>query len=431
MQFADRSRINFIAVLTGIALAITLASPSSAGAALDAGQLVEVAIEVNPQIQAMRAQWQAAEHQILQNYAPADPIFNYANLDSSKDFNAAEHSHAITQNFQFPGKALFQADQSRTTANIARLAYEAAIRDLRAAVETGYYQVLLDEALVDVSGENIENLHQVLKVTQTAYTGQQAAQSDVITAEVNLAQAQLQRRQYLTNRANDETALNQLLYRNPDSPLDLDRTLHLQSVSLPLSKAVDMAFNVRQEILEAALNERNQTTAVTLAKMEYLPDYSVGYEYDYFLQPGTQPLPTVNQGNTWSIGFNVPVFFWLHQREDVKSAEYSLRAARSSLRLIRSQTAASVTQLYRTMQFAYESAQLYRDSLIPLGNQDFTVALTAYQGRAIDFLALSVALQASYTNRVGYLQASNQFLAGEVALEQAIGAPLPNEAHQH
>ena len=63
-------------------------------AGLDAAQLVEVAVEANPQVKAARARWQAAVHWIKQNYAPADPIFGYANLDSpTNGFNqASEHS---------------------------------------------------------------------------------------------------------------------------------------------------------------------------------------------------------------------------------------------------------------------------------------------------------------------------------------------------
>ena len=95
----------------------------------------------------------------------------------------------------------------------------------------------------------------------------------------------------------------------------------------------------------------------------------------------------------------MPVFFWIHQSEDVKAAQYALEAARSNLKLIRSQTAAAVTQLFRSAQFAYESAQLYKESLIPLANQDFRVALIAYQSSKIDFLTLSAALQASYATR--------------------------------
>jgi outer membrane protein, heavy metal efflux system len=405
----------------------SIASHAGAESGLNANQLVELAVESNPQIHSMHAQWQAAEHQVLQNYAPADPVFTYANIDASHGLlnHAATHSHQLTENLQFPGKALLQAEQAQRTATIARFAYEAAIRDLRAAVETAYYQVLLDQALIDINSQNIENLHQVLKVSEIAYSAGQAAQTDFIAAEVNLALAQLQQRQFQLNHANDETNLNQLLYRDPDNPLNLDRTMRLDRMTLQLQTAVDMAFRARQEILEAALSERNQNTALELAKFEYLPDYQVGYAYDHFLQSGAQPLPDVTHGNTLTIGFNLPVFFWIHQNEDVKAAQYALEAARSNLQLIRSQTASTVTQIFRSAQFAYESAQLYQGSLIPLANQEFKVALIAYQGQKIDFLTLTSALQASYATRANYLQSANQFLAGRVALEQAIGAPLP------
>jgi outer membrane protein TolC len=387
-------------------------------------QLVEAAIEVNPQVRAAREQWEAAQHQILQNYAPADPTFTYGNVESSKNFNAALHSHSFSESFQFPGKALLQANQAKGTAEIARLTYEAAMRDLRASVEAAYYQVLLDEALIDVNAENIANLKQVVGVVQTQYTANQATQADLIGAQLALSQAQLQQRQYETNRANDRVGLNRLLYRKPASPLNLEHQVQLQRLDLPLDRAIDKATHARQEILEAALAEKNSITAVKLAEMEYLPDYTVGYEFDYILQPGAQPLPGVTQGHTFSIGFNIPIFFWIHQREDVRFAEHSLQAARYSMNSVLSQTEATVTQLYQSVQFAYESAQQYKAALIPMSDKEFRVALIAYQTGKVDFLTLSAGLQSTYAARITYLQDANQFLAGEVALEQAMGRPL-------
>jgi len=388
-------------------------------------QLVKVAIESNPQIHSMRAQWEAAQHQILQNYAPADPTFSYSNVDSSKDFNAGTHAHSFSENFQFPGEAFLQADEARRTAEIARLTYEAAVRDLRAGVETAYYQVLLDEGLIVINGENIANLKQVVRVTQVQYTAGRAAQSDLIGAELALEQAQLQQRQYQTNRLNDRAGLNQLLYRKPASPLNLQQKIELKPLELRLDKAVDTATQARQEILEAALTEKNSTTALTLAEMEYLPNYTVGYEFDYFLQPGTQPLPSVTQAHTFSIGFNMPVFFWIHQREDVRAAQHSLEAARYGMNSVLSQTEATVTRLYQSTQFSYESAQVYSGQLIPLADKEFKVALVAYQSGKVDFLTLSSALQSDYASRLTYLQNANSFFAGEVALEQAMGVSFP------
>ena len=60
----------------------------------------------------------------------------------------------------------------------------------------------------------------------------------------------------------------------------------------------------------------------------------------------------------------------------------------------------------------------------PLAGQGVNVALVAYQGGKIDFVALSSALQQRNTARVTYLQQTNQFLAQRSALEQAIGRPL-------
>jgi outer membrane protein TolC len=410
-------------------LTVWLASIGTVWAAeeqpLTVEQLVEVAIEVNPQVRAAKEQWDAAQHEILQNYAPADPTFTYGNLESSKDFNAAVHVHSFSESFQFPGKALLQADGAKRTAEIAGLTYQAAIRDLRAGVETAYYQVLLDEALIGINAENIANLRQVVHVTQIQYTANQATQADLIGADFALAQAQLQQRQYQTNRANDRVRLNQLLDRRPASPLNLEPKIRLKPLELRLDKAVDTATHARQEILAAALAEKNSTTALKLAEMEYLPDYTVGYEFDYILQPGARPLPTVSQGHTFSIGFNLPIFFWIHQREDVHAAQHSLQAARYSMNSVLSQTEATVTQLYQSAQFAYESAQEYSGSLIPLADKNFKVSLVAYQAGKVDFLTLSSALQSAYAARVTYLQNANQFLAGEVALEQAMGTPLP------
>jgi outer membrane protein TolC len=172
---------------------------------------------------------------------------------------------------------------------------------------------------------------------------------------------------------------------------------------------------------ESALSEKNSTTALKLAEMEYLPNYTLGCEFDYFLEPGAQPLPNVTQAHTWSIGFNIPIFFWIHQREDVHAAQHSLEAARYGMNSVLSQTEATVTQLYQSAQFAYESAQIYSGRLIPLAEQNFKVSLVAYQSGKVDFLTLSSALQSDYASRLTYLQNANQFFAGQVALEQAMG----------
>jgi outer membrane protein, heavy metal efflux system len=416
--------------LAAFALALLMpafgAGPAGAEAPITANQLVEMAIQANPQVKSARYRLQSAEHSIKQTVAPNDPIFTYTNSDSVKSpvGRASLRQFNFTESFQFPGKAFFQRDQALRTAEIARLTVAAAIRDLRAAVLTGYYQLLLDTATAEVNRDNNASLEQVLKVTQIAYSASQVTQTDVISAEFDLTAGRQLQKQYETAIANDQTTLDQLLFRPPGEHLNVDRTLKLEALTVPLDPLIDRAYAARQEILEAALTERNFNTALSLAKMEYLPDFTAGVQYDQYLVPSFAP--TNSQPNDWVgiIGFNLPIFFWIKQNEDVARARTDLAAARTDLASLRSQTAATVATLYRTTQFAYDNATVYRDTLTPLAGEDFRVALIAYQGGKIDFVTLSGALQRSYAARISYLQAANQFLAGEVSLEQAIGAPL-------
>jgi cobalt-zinc-cadmium efflux system outer membrane protein len=412
-----------ILALAAIAIA---ASGARADGALTLPQLVDAALEANPQVRAARARWSSAMHSIKQNYAPNDPLFNYFNTDSPTNGfdHAATHTINVADSFQFPGKALFQADVARRNAEAARLTYEAALRDIRAQVETGFYQDQLDTALGAVADETLVNLKRVLQVTQVAYSANQVTQTDFISAEFDLSAEQLERERLKVAAANDITSLNQLLNRMPDAPLALDRTLRLEPLDLRPDAVVERAFRMRQEILETALAQENSETRVTLAKMEYLPDYSLGYTFDNYMIPSAGPTLNSLQDHGWNVGFNIPVFFWIKQREDVTRAHYDLDAARYDLASIRSQTAGSVTTLYRSAQYAYQTAATYRDSLIPLARQNFEVALIAYTSGKIDFLTLATALRRSYDARIAYLTAANQYLAGRVAIEQAIGEPL-------
>ena len=424
------SKASVAAVMAAAALVIFLPgmaqSASSGGQALDVTQLVQVALEVNPQVRAARARWESAEHSIKQAYAPNDPQISYTNGDSAGDgfSRSSFHTLLVSEAFQFPGKALLQGAQARRSAEIARLIYQATVRDTRAAVETTYYQLVLDNALADVNAGNVRNLEQVLKVTQVAYSANQVTQTDFISAEFDLAAARQLQLQYRTNIENDETTLNQLLSRPPGAPLDFERTLRFEALKIPLDTLVDRAEGLRQEILGAALNERSSNTALQLAKMEYLPDFTVSYFFDHYLLASAAPAPNRTEDHSWVIGANLPIFFWLKQNEDVARARTNLEASHYDLMSVKNQTAATVTSLYRSAQYGYQTAILYRQSLIPLANEDFEVALTAYQSGKISFVALAAALRRGYDARVSYLQSANQFVANRVALEQAVGAPL-------
>jgi outer membrane protein, heavy metal efflux system len=379
----------------------------------------------NPQVRSARHRWKSAQHQIVQNYTPADPLFSFSNQDSWRGFLAGSglHNMTLTQALQFPGKGVLQGRNAARTAEVARLAYAAAVRDITAEAKTAYYQNQLDLAVNDLITENVRNLEQVLKVTRIAYTASLATQGDYINAKFALeAERELLRQQAVTI-ANDKTALNVLLDRRPDEPLQVDPKLDLTDVEASLDQIIERAISSRQEILQAALSEKNQDTAVTLARLEYAPDYNVGFGFDHWLIASFAPSPVHTEDWNFQIGFNLPVFFWA-KNEDIARARQDLDAAREDLESIRIQTAGQVTTLYRQTLRSRETALLYRNTLIPLAHQAFEVMLVAYQSGKTDFTTLITTFRQESAARSIYLQAVNQLLAQKVALERTAGGTL-------
>lgn len=415
-----------VGVLTMLFLAVPRASAQEPPeATLD--QLIQIAVETNPQVRAAKERWLSATHQIRQNYAPADPTFGYSSVDSPQFplFKASFHTILVTQPLQFPGKGLLQGERAQRQADIARLAYLATTRDVRAQVEVAYYQLALDIELGGVTQAQASLLGQVAQVTLIGYESGKATQADSIGAQLALWTAEQQVAVYRVAAENDLTQLDTLLYRRPDEPLVVEHKLELKPLGVGLDALISQAAETRQEILQAAIAERNSDTAATLAKMEYLPDYTIGYLFDDYLLTSAAPAPNRPEVHGLTLSFNVPVYFWWHQREDVQGSLHDLSAARYDLGSVRNQTAAAVTALYRTAQLDYQQATIYRDSLIPLARQGFQVALVAYQNGQINFAQLQNAYQQLYSLQVTHLQFENQFLAQKVALEQTIGAPLP------
>jgi outer membrane protein TolC len=160
--------------------------------------------------------------------------------------------------------------------------------------------------------------------------------------------------------------------------------------------------------------------------MEYLPDYAITYFFDDYLLATGAPALNRPEDHSLTVAFNVPIYFWWHQREDVQKSLHDLTAARYDLGSIKNPTAAAVTTLYRTALVDYRQAEQYRDWLIPTARMGFQVALVAHENGKVDFSQMQNAYQQLYAVQVTYLQFENQYLAQKVALEQTVRSPLPN-----
>lgn len=267
--------------------------------------------------------------------------------------------------------------------------------------------------------ETIENLQRVKSALKVDGAPEHSA-----SVSSDLADATRRRRRFEIDRADDKTRLNELLNRRPDEPLIVEPTLDLQPLRARVDELVERAWSKRQEILQVALQEQNAETALALAKLEYAPDYAIGYSFNHYILQSDAPAPNLTQTHSVWISFNLPLFFWAKQNEDIKRARFDLEAAHEALSGIRNQTAGDVTILFRDTEFDYENAISYRDDVVPQALRAFEEALVSYRNRKGEFATLSHLRRQLHVVRASYIEAVNSFIANRIALEQEIGEPL-------
>jgi outer membrane protein, heavy metal efflux system len=235
-HFAILFTLGCLGVILTISCSVDLDARAQEPPRKSLDELIAIATQSNPQVRAAKERWLSASHQIQQNYAPVDPIFSYSNVDSPNFplYKSSVHTIQVTQPLQFPGKALFQADVAKRTADIARLAYESTVRDVRAQVEVAYYQLAFDVLLGGITQAQAALLGEVLKVTEVGYQGSKNTQTDVVAAQLSYTTAMQQVDVYRLNVENDRTQLDMLLYRRPDEPLVVDDKLDEKPIVVPV-----------------------------------------------------------------------------------------------------------------------------------------------------------------------------------------------------
>src|SRR5262249_9170916 len=154
----------------------------------------------------------------------------------------------VNESFQFPGKAFLHADSAQRTAEIARLTYDAAVRDAGANAAIACYQLALDRALDSRIIQTINDLQQIAGATRGDH---RKANSKAVAAQI--AEEQQNQRRLELARGDDEIQLNTILHRGFDEPVELDIAVELKPVQERVDALIERAWSRRQEVLQLAL----------------------------------------------------------------------------------------------------------------------------------------------------------------------------------
>ncbi len=320
------------------------------------------------------------------------------------------------QDLPYPGKLNLRGQMAGQDVKVEQWNLEAARRQVRAEVESAYYELWAADKTIANTQKNKDLLQKLSQIAEEKYRVGRGLQQDVLRAQLGVSSI-LQTLTMLNQRRQTLIAkLNSLLLRPADAPIGALAPVEKSPLTYSLDELIERGVENSPEIRrQQELIEQSQY-AVNLAQREYLPDFRVGY--DYWQRPG---MPDMHGFNA---GINVPIFYRSKQRERVKEAGYALESAKQSREAIRTALLFQVKEQYLQAKASDELLALYTRGLIPQSALTLESSLAAYQTGSLDFESLISNFTSVLQYEINYYQELANYQKALVNLEQITGVEL-------
>ena len=294
---------------------------------------------------------------------------------------ASYRQFGVMQEIPYPGKRALRGKIAEKEVDAETWNVEAARRRVRAEVKLAYFELWGVDRALDITQKNKDLLEKLARIAEERYKVGKGLQQDVLRAHVEVTRV-LQRLTILRQRRRTlEARLNSLLLRPPDSPLGPLEAIEKSSFAYTLDELLETGVANAPEIhRQEQLIEQSQV-AVNLAKRDYYPDFSVGWDYQ---NRGS------GQPEMYGLRFtvNLPVFYKSKQRQALSEASFTLAATREMREAAKTTLLFQVKEQYLTARASEELLTLYAKGIVPQSMLALESALAAYQVGSLDFLSL-------------------------------------------
>jgi outer membrane protein, heavy metal efflux system len=432
-QFAAARRAQCICSLTIAAALASLPLAAQAAHAPLAAQLqdsteplridrngaIKEALAHNPTLAVAREQIAQARARVTQGYALPEPSISANYLGA----NGAFHPHTgnetdlgIGITVPFPNKIILRGQAAKADLGSFDELYIQQ-RQLIASQTAQAYDSLLvalrhrEDLLISKS-----LAQDFVKKTQARYNAGTAAKLDIVKGQVDVAQAENDLIANERGIANARAGLNRLLGRTLGASVEPADTLGVPAVPPDFDRLEKLAMETRPELRGLQRQRQSAKAQQRLAQQYFLPDVTFGLSRNNIY--GTDPTYTT------SIGIDLPIFFWQHQRGEVAEAKHREAELTESYRDVISQVGQDIRNAYATASTAQRQVEFLANELVPSAEEQYRIASTSYGLGGSSALEVIDAQRTLLDARTQYTTALGALNDAVADLERATGAPL-------
>jgi cobalt-zinc-cadmium efflux system outer membrane protein len=390
---------------------------------LNVNQLVDEALQNNPEISAAKIKWEIFREKIPQSYALEDPMFGFGIVNlptnfSFKDEDMTMKEFSISQKFPFPGKRPLMKEMASKEAEAVSAGIQGKIHQIIKDVKTAYYDLSHNYRTTQVTQRNKRILEDFAKIAETRYGVGEGIQQDVFKAHIEVSKMVDDLIMLGQRKRALEAKLNALLNRPPETPVGEPEEVVLGKLPFTLQELQNMALEMNPTLKGMKKMIEAKEKAYALAKREYYPDFNFKFAYG---QRDNSPDMKRRDMLTGMMELNIPIYFKSKQDRKVAETKADILATEAQYRAMKNEVLFMVADMASMIERGERQIELYKTGILPQTSLQINSAMSAYRVNKADFMTLLDSQMTLYKYELEYHQALTEYEKNVASLGAAIG----------
>lgn len=324
-------------------------------------------------------------------------------------------------NLDTSGSLKHTRERAAYALNQADLTLENAKQTIKYQTTSAYYQVLEYRNLVEVQQEAVDVLQEHLNNVNAQFRVGTVAKSDVLSSEVQLANAQQSLVTVQNNYNLAIASLNNIIGLPTDTQLNIKDSLQYTPYDLNLDNCTVYALDNRPDGIAADYAVEQAKQAVDIARAGHKPTVNASVVRSL---TGDDPFDEDVTGQ-WTAGFtaNWNLFDNGVTHASVEQAKASLRASEESAAATKEDIQLNVRQQFLSLQAAEKNIQT-TSKAVEQAEEDYKIAQVRYSAGVDTNLSVMDAQEKLTSARTNYYTALYNYNTSKAALDKAMGIPI-------
>ena len=390
---------------------------------LNVDQLIDEALQNNPEILAAKKRWEVFKEKIPQAFALEDPMLGFGIINLPTNFRFRDEDMtmkeiSISQKLPFPGKRPLIREMAEKEAEAVFNEIQGKVHQIIKDVKTAYYDLSHIHRTTEVTQRNKNILENFVKIVETRYAVGEGIQQDVLKAHLEVSKMVDELIMLEQKKRALGAKLNALLNRPPETQVGIPEEVIFREFPFTIEELQKMASEMNPTLKVMKKMIESKEKAYALAKREYYPDFNFRFAYG---QRDNGPEMKRRDTLTGMMEINIPIFYKSKQDRKVAEIKADTQAIEAQYQAMKNEILFMITDMGSMIQRGERQLELYKTGIIPQASFQINSAMSAYRVGKADFMTLLDSQMTLYRYELEYHQALTEYGKNVASLEAATG----------